>query len=266
MLPDDERNSSLTINLNNQDGNLNQEFSLDGSMLTADFGELFVFAFTISAVYNALPYSNGALKCSQDETLEDCQDSCRSTTIQKYCNCMAVSWPRLTANSKQFCTIDDYMNCLQLSKLNGQINLTFQNEMSTCASNCLPYCTLVKYVQTLQKSSVEADQAEIVLRVLHFSYFIYSEHYLHTSSTFIAEFGGYIILWVGLDFLLLTHIIYLALCGLLRFIMILFKKTPVCDKEETPIVSLERDIMNNRVLPPAQDYDRILRVVSLKYD
>ena len=112
LLPENlEKNSSLTIDLNGRDINLNEYFAADGSIISAQFGEMTVAKIRIAAYYDALSYdSNGALKCSRNVTLEDCQDHCRIQTIERYCNCTPVSWSKLTASTEEYCTLDDYMN------------------------------------------------------------------------------------------------------------------------------------------------------------
>jgi hypothetical protein len=235
LLPDLEKNGTLIINLNSRDRNLDQGFQMEGSIITGQFGESSVFAVKISQIYIASSYSNGAAKCSADVTREACQDNCRIAKIQKYCNCTPVSWSSLDGTTSEFCTLDDYVNCFQFSSANGQNYQNFQNESSNCSSNCLPYCTITKYAQQLTQSPMGSDHAKIIIKILQFPYFVYSENFVYTFNSFISEFGGDISLWVSLDFLLFLHFFYFVLCILLRLIMVLIKKAVIQNHEETPV-------------------------------
>ena len=249
-LPEDV-NSSLTIDLSGRDSNmnLNPVDFIDGSILTATFGQVTAFQIKIGALYSASSFGNGEHKCSQETTFEDCQDDCRIAWIQKNCHCTPVSWSSLMATNGQYCSLDNYMNCFQPSMGSGETYMNFQIDLSSCSSKCLPYCTLIRYEEQRQASSTHADHAEIIIKIQQFPYFFFSETFALTFSSFISQFGGYLCIWVGLDFLIFLQVFYKFMCILLRIIAIVIMKGVVAHQEETPVHSMAE---HSSDIPPVE--------------
>jgi hypothetical protein len=250
LLPDIEKNSSLTIDLNGRDSNLNQGWNFDGSIITANFGEKTKAKIRIKDYYIASSFSNGLEKCSQERRLEDCKDDCRIITIEKYCNCTPVSWSKLASKTGEFCSLDNYVNCFQLSSNSGQNYLNFQRDLSKCSSRCLPYCTVIRYEEAVKTEPGGENQVEIVIKINSFYYFVYSEDFSYNFNSFVSEFGGDLGIWVCLDFLIITETFYTVFCILLRLILVLIKKAEIPDYEEIPAESLVEGLATHRhVLP-----------------
>ena len=236
--------------MNGRDRLLNLGDYIDGSVLTAQFGELSVFKVKISALYIALPYSNGVVKCSTEKTLENCQDDCQIETIQNYCNCTPVSWSKLASTAtSEFCTLDKYMNCVRLFSISSQNYLNIENESSSCSSRCLPYCKSIRYEEQFHVGQIETNHAEIVIRILQFPYFVYSEDVVYTFLSFISELGGDLQLWLNLDFLIFMHILFFTLCIIVRLVLVLIRRVVIPDQEETPVEELVRNPVAIRAIP-----------------
>jgi hypothetical protein len=222
-----EENGSLAIDLSGRDNTLNQTDFFGGSKITASFGQQYSLGITITAFYSAIPYSRGTHKCSADTTLDDCQDDCRITTIRKLCNCTPASWSKLATTATNFCSLDDYENCLQ----------TADNFTPKCSAGCLRSCTRIKYqqvqvfnfnssVQAIDRAvqTINGNTSVININFLNFQYFIYGEAFAYSTSEFFRAFGGILVIWVGLNFLFFAELLYWTSVIVLRALIVLIRK------------------------------------------
>ena len=179
------------------------------STILVEFGDSITSRISIDDFYQALPVSNGTQKCSDEITLEDCQNECRIKAIRTACDCTPVSWPKLNNlfDSKD-CNLEQYRNCSSLAD-NDTLTL-----LTSCIENCFPFCTRIRYsdYRTLDYNSPVIRKAQLLISMESLSFRLEQEYISFGFIDFVGAFGGALGFWIGLDVLMIVHFFY-SLCA-----------------------------------------------------
>uniref|UniRef100_A0A914XQ57 Uncharacterized protein n=1 Tax=Plectus sambesii TaxID=2011161 RepID=A0A914XQ57_9BILA len=147
---------------------------------------------------------SGNIICEQDEkVMMSCMAQCRARLLKDLCNCTPTSWPTiapLSFNGEE-CTLTRYRTCLKFNI----------SDESSCTDEChrLPPCNRVDYGLT-QKNFPDFIGKEagdfigkgmrVELIIDSLTYSMFTEKLRYTTSDFIADLGGALGFYVGIDF------------------------------------------------------------------
>jgi hypothetical protein len=127
-----------------------------------------------------------------------------------------------------------------------------------CSAGCLRSCTRIQYGQAVnfnasaqtkngnfnsEVQTISPDTSVLNINFISFQYLIYAETLMYPTSAFISTLGGFLLLWVGLDFLFFIELLYWIIVIILRVAIMLIKKDVLTPQTEIIEVVPQQEIL-----------------------